>query len=87
MNVAYANEATDPAELMHVLEGWDANKDGKLDMDEVLAMDVEEDNAAHKEQLRSIFVEADADGDNFLNSSEFEVFMAMSDSVDEAEGN
>jgi len=63
--------------LMHVMQGWDADKNGKLDIGEVLPMAGEDADPLHTRQLRQLFREADKDQDDFLTFEEFDSFMEL----------
>jgi len=72
-------EENDPEDLQHVLDGWDANGDGKLDMNETLAMVDDEDGVEEEgdreviEQMQTCFKQVDR-GDGLLDLPEFDAF-------------
>jgi len=74
-------DVRNPDDLMNVFQGWDANGDGKLDMDESLAMADEAESPEVIEQMKVFFSQADKDQDGFLNLSEFEEFMTLVDDM------
>merc|ERR1719410_3114641 len=54
-------DVSNPDDLLNVLQGWDANGDRKLDVDECLAMADEEASPDVIEQMRAFFLRADKD--------------------------
>jgi len=69
-----------------ILEGWDTNKDNKIDLNECLAMAAPGADASSeiKEQGRAFFHQADKDKDGYLNLAEFEAFTALVEEAEEA---
>jgi len=82
------DDLPDDESFQHILEGWDTNKDGKLDVSECLAMANPGAGPGAKvssdidDQGRAFFHQADKDQDGYLNLKEFEEFSAL---VEEAE--
>lgn len=75
----------EPWELESIFDGWDAQKDGQLSIDEVLSMGGEDADDDVLERLRSLFGDADADQDGFLNLQEFQEFLNLVATADEAD--
>jgi len=82
------DDLPDDESFQHILDGWDTNKDGKLDISECLAMANPGAGPGAKassdidDQGRAFFHQADKDQDGYLNLKEFEEFSAL---VEEAE--
>jgi len=84
------DDLPDHESFQHMLEGWDTNKDGKLDIGECLVMaapsagDGEQASPEVDEQGRAFFQQADKDNDDYLNLAEFEEFSALVEAAEEA---
>lgn len=64
-------------EVAHIMEGWDADEDGKLSIGEVLHMGGHDASPQVSRQLRKLFHTADIDQDGFLSLDEFQTFLAL----------
>lgn len=76
-------EIVDPDSLLNVLQGWDSNQNGTIELDEALAMMVEDNTPGVAEQLTAAFRQADTAGTGSLNLDQFENFMELFDAAAE----
>merc|ERR1719433_1707112 len=72
-----------------MMDGWDTNEDGKLDIAEVLEMAVgkgsqENVSSELEAEARAFFEQADRDQDDHLSPEEFEEFTALVEAAEEA---
>jgi len=66
-----------PWEVQHMFNGWDADKTGKLTIEEVLGMGGEDATPDVSARLRAFFQEADKGQDGFLNLEGFTNLLAI----------
>jgi len=81
------DDLPDNKSLQQVEEGWDTNKDGKLDISECLAMatlGAEEISPEIEAQGRAFFHQADKNQDDCLNLAEFKEFATLVEEAEEA---
>jgi len=67
----------EPWEVENMFAGWDTDKNGKLDVGEVLSMGGDDASTSVSKHLRALFGEADKDKDGSLSQSEFQNLLAI----------
>jgi len=67
----------DQTQLGNMLEGWDTNQNGTLELEEALAMMQESPSADAEQTLRSAFAQADTAGTGSLNLAGFQEFLNL----------